>query len=311
MMNESLSQANYCRVIFDLEFQEPFLLEKGMMLRLRREFKRVSRTASNDPIDQAWLETLLEPDLSADPFARRLYQKPSPRFVLKPFKEENLDLDAGDQFSLEVLFFGECGAQISTFCSLLRRLGRLGLYRGEGKFELINLGAFDQAENLSRVPIPDDDRPAVSLPLRPLAWQIDSSQNLAAGLRLRFETPARLLSNNKPTFKPNFHDIFPFMLRRVTSMLYTCYGIEMVDDAQYLVDRVSEIETVSSELYWHDWRTMEGDKWQDIGGIVGIIHLGRIDIDEVLNVIVMSSLFHIGKSASYGCGSISLELAPR
>ena len=309
-MNEVLNKSEYCRVVFDLEFQERFTFGRDLLLRLRRELKRAASTTFMDKDLHHRIINMLDPDPADDPYSRRLYQKPSPPFVIHPLEAANIVRDAGDFFRLEVIFFGDCGQHISLFCSLMQCLGSIGFYRGEGRFELINLGAYDQSGELTRLPIPDPGQPVESVPLIPFLWWVEELTRLSAPLTLTFQTPARLLSNNKPLFNPAFTDIFPFILRRVTSMFHAWYGVDFVKDAQDLINSAADLDVLSSDLRWQDWRTLNGDSSeQNLGGIVGRMHLDRIGSDELITIITLGSLLNIGKSASYGSGKFTLDFS--
>jgi hypothetical protein len=307
MMHNQLTKADYLRIEFHLEFQETFILNREMVLRLRREFVRIARQMKHHGQDQEQFLEMLDPPLSPDPYARRLFQKPAPPFVIHPLQEEQLQLEAGDQFTLEVIFLGGFAKHVHLFSVLLVELGKVGFCRGEGLFELVKVLALDQAGNYSEGLGQSEQQ---SIPQVNLGWTIEENIRNSSNLGITFLTPARLLSNSKPVFDVNFTGIFPFMLRRVSSMLYAWCGVELLIDAQGLIDAAVDVELISSDLQWRDWRTLHSDDDQhSLGGVVGNLVLGRINSDEILAIIALSSLLNIGKSASYGCGHFKIDLS--
>ena len=77
-MRELLSDAFMARVEFSLEFEETFNLKQQMLLHLRRELISVARAAG----DQELID-FIDPGFPPDPYARKLFQKPAPPFVLQ------------------------------------------------------------------------------------------------------------------------------------------------------------------------------------------------------------------------------------
>jgi len=247
---------------------------------------------------------MFDPPVSTDPYARRLFQKPSPPFVIKAAGLPDQFFDIGDTLSLQVLFIGDPVKHVTLFSLLLHALGRSGLWRGEGKFDLVNMYGTDSSKNRVMLPIPSVFSDQFAIPQIGLDWLIDIPLSYESGLRLEFMTPARLMSAKKPLFKVDFATLFPFMLRRVTSMLNTWGGFELIDDAQDLIAvATQQVDVVESGLHWEDWRTLSGGNGGlDLGGVIGKIILDRVGADDVVRVIRLAELFNLGKSAAYGCG---------
>ena len=120
-------------------------------------------------------------------------------------------------------------------------------------------------------------------------------------------TPTRLMVDGKPLRKPHFRQVFPFMLRRVTSMLYAHCGVELLDDASVLLEQVRQLDLVETNLHWHDWRSLAGRPGLIIGGFVGDMVLQGQALEEVYWVLAVASLLGIGKAATYGAGQFVLS----
>jgi hypothetical protein len=307
MILNQLAKTDYARIEFHLEFQESFTLHREMVLRLRREFIRIARQMKHNDQDPEQFLAMLDPGLSSDPFARRLFQKPAPPFVIHPQRKNESELDAGDQFVLEAVFLGGFARHVHLFSVLLVELGKVGFCRGEGRFELVKVTALDQAGNCSENLVINDQ---LTLPQVNIGWSIEEIVQSSNNIGITFLTPARLLSNSKPIFDVNFTGIFPFMLRRVSSMLYAWCGVELLVDAPGLIDAATKVDLLFSDLHWHDWRTLDSDNdQQSLGGVIGHLVLDHIDSDEILTIIALSRLLNIGKSASYGCGHFEIDIS--
>lgn len=310
-MIDQLAKIVYARIKFKLEFQEVFTLKREMFMQLRREFFRIAKHASIDKKEfSVALLAMLDPELSPDPYARRLFQKPSPPFIIMPPDIEETHVDSGESVGLNVIFMGNLNKYVALFSSLLQLLGQFGFYKGEGRFELVGVWGEDQTGNRLEIPVATSAINQLTVPQISLNWLVEEKMPYDRSIGLNFITPARLLSNNKPLFKPCIAGIFPFILRRVTSMLHAWGGIELTDEPQYLISSVAQIEVIFSDLHWQDWRTMNGDHLkQDLGGIVGSLILGRIESDEILTIILLAEILNVGKSAAYGCGHFNIDLS--
>lgn len=311
-MLDELSGADFTRLEFVIEFEDAFVLQQEMVLRLRRELRKAAQAiAADDPVLGGKILNMLDPEVAVDPYARKIFQKPAPPFVIKPPKTIAMKVDAGDQVVMEVLFFGDLVMYGNLFCLLLKKLGTLGFWQGEGRFDLVNLYGLGYSGERVMLPLPEEPNSSLPVPMISLAWVIEEKFSFRRAIWLEFITPARVMTSGKPLFHVSFTELFPFLLRRVTSILYMWYGLEPVDDARGLIAMANDIVIVSSDLHWRDWRTLEnsGGK-QDLGGVAGGACLGNIWSDELLAVLSLGELTNIGKNAAYGCGHFRLRAAP-
>lgn len=304
----ALQSIDVAQVRITLDFLSPCRVRPADFLALGRHLHGTARYWL-DPHDRAatrrW-QALFQPALSDDPVARRRFQKPAPAFVLTmPVAGESL-LDSGDRLELEVLFLGTGIVLLEDFLRSLIHLGRLGLVAGEGCFDVIAVYSRHPgcAESLAwRQPEPLE---TLACTVQPLSWLLDR-QTVASPVTLNFLTPTRLMVDGKPLRQPRFAQIFPFMLRRVTSMLYSHGGVEVLDDPQPLLDRSRALETPATSLVWHDWRSLGGGQGLVIGGFVGEMLLTGQALGELYWVLACASLLGIGKGATYGAGRFAVS----
>ena len=302
-MRELLDDIDLARVEFHLEVLSSFDMRSELLLHLRRELAGAARS-----LQETGLQQFLDPDFPEDPYARKLFQKPGPPFVIDAGKVEERRLEAGDTLILRVLFFGTAGEHVVRFARLLQVVGSRGLFKGEGRFELDMIMARDASGNRQLI-WRGGLLPAVFvLPLVNLLWSIEALSPDPAGVKMIMQTPARLLTEGKPLFNPGFERIFPFVMRRVSSMLYAWGGIELIRDPGKILAAVQELSTDCSRLQWHDWRQLQGDTGDlDLGGLLGEVVIDGLLPDAVWNLLRVGELLHIGKSAAYGAGHYRLE----
>lgn len=297
---DALRHVDFVRLKFFLDFSSPCRLQPAVFLGLGRLLRLAARQATGRKGE------CFRAALSDDPVALRRHQKPSPAFVVRmPVMAERL-LDSGDRLCLEVLFLGTGIPSIHDFLASLVHLGRVGLVDGEGQFEVsqaLSLG-LNQEETL----VWRQQEALVSLTpvVTSLAWWLETCLPPQSPVTLEFLTPTRLLADGRPLRRPRFAQIFPFMLRRVTSMLHACCGLEPVEDPRRLLQLAGEVEELNKELTWRDWRPLS-NQGQAVGGFVGRMSLAGPSLDEILWVLATATLFGVGKSASYGAGGLALS----
>jgi hypothetical protein len=309
-MNDDLfslpSDIDFSLLRFHLEFQERFRLSLTELLRLRRELQMVASQTLGGRTSERF-QALFDPPLPADPVALRRFQRPSPPFAILPHPEPKRVFDAGDRFEIAVSFWGRGGHLVGDFARVLQALGKIGFHRGQGTFELAAIEAEDASGNRVSIWQEGEGLQLLTPPINEVGWWLNRVGEPAA-VMLEFLTPARLLSQGRPLFRLDFRRLFPFILRRVTSMLYAHCGREVVDDPGRLLAAAEGVREVQNALCWQDWRTLEGEGMaQDLGGIIGSVRLEGETLQSVFGILRVGSLMNVGKGAAFGAGCFRLR----
>lgn len=305
---DKLLDVDVVKARFVLQMKSACALQPADILGIGRLLRTAGRQLF-DPQDMLALNrwrTLFQPSLSADPVALRKFQKPAPAFVISmPVMQKEL-FCIGDRLTLEVLFIGAGVPLVHEFLRSLIHIGKLGLVAGEGRFEVVELcnEGPDQSERL----VWQQDEPFENLAcaVQPLSWLLHHG-HVRKQVRLRFVTPTRLIFQDKPLRKPALRKLFPFLLRRTTSMLHTHCQLEIIDDPGHLLEKVDQLEVVSSRMSWLDWRALSGQRGFSVGGFVGEMSVRGDAMSELYWIFAVGSLFGIGKGATYGAGQFELS----
>ncbi len=305
---EGLQHVDVVKACFVLDFMSPCqvipadFLEVGHVLRLAG---RQLVDASDTIAIQQW-KTLFQPALSDDPVARRKFQKPAPAFVVTlPIMQKKL-FGAGDQLELEVLFLGTGIPLIHFFLRSLIQLGHQGLVADKGRFAVAEVVSIEPDHSKSLVWKQNQPFETFTCSVQPLTWLLQT-ERIASQLIIRFITPTRLMVDGKPLRRPRFTQIFPFMLRRTSSMVYAHSTTEVVDDPRSLLEQIHTLNVLDAKLSWHDWRPLTGRQGITIGGFLGEIVLTGQALEDVYWVFAVTSLLGIGKGATYGAGRFVLR----
>lgn len=305
-----LQDADFTRVTFSLEFRDGFQLDPATLLGFRNLIRPAARQVLADAgaDGRRRFRTLFEPEISPDPVALKKFQKPAPSFVLMLENRPARWVRAGERETLELLFLGCSIPLIGDFLACLVRLGHFGLVNGQGKFDLVDLAAIGPDRQPQSLWQRGGDCDRIAPPIDSLGWWLERGLPVALPLSLRFEIPTRLLINGRPLRNPSFADLFPFMLRRVTSMLHAHAECELSLDASDLLQAAQAVSVGAAHFDWHDWREMSGRRpMQAIGGFTGSMTLQGDALREVFWVVAVASLFGLGKGAAYGAGRFALS----
>jgi hypothetical protein len=298
-----LADAEFALIRFGLDLTSSCTLDLGDLLGLRPLLH-----AAGGALPQARRAALFNPALSTDPAALRRYQKPAPPFALRSVSALAGEYHEGDRLELEVLFLGTGTLAIGDFLIVLQALGEGGLTHGEGRFEVAlaqSLGADGKWRGLWR-------NTRSNTELAPELLRLDQwlDRNWPEEWPVVFEltTPARLVAAGRVLRQPQFRQLFPFLLRRVSSMLHAHCGLEPLDDPVRLLETAARVEARWLESRWVDWHGRAGrDEPDTIGGCAGRLWLGGPELEEVLWVILLATLCGVGKGAAYGAGGCRLS----
>lgn len=299
----ALADVDVSKLRFVLDFLSPCTLQPADFLGLGRVLRLTGRQlfdSQDVSVSQHW-ETLFQPQVSDDPVARRKFQKPAPAFVMTMPIGGSLDVDVGDRLILEVLFIGTGISSIHHFLRSLLHLGQLGLVAGDGRYDVIEVEALQPDGGFERIWSQTEPVTTLTCPVQSLLWLVQQEQ-VRDRLSLNFKTPTRLMRDGKPLRQPCFRHVFPFMLRRVTSILHAHCALEVCDDPRLLIECAREIETVAKQLSWQDWRSVTKSKDLSVGGFIGELTIAGARIEELFWVLAVASLLGIGKGATYGAG---------
>lgn len=282
-------------VRFHLELLDDGCLDIDQLLGLRRLLRRAAAEVLG-----ARAAALFDPPLSGDPVAVRRFQKPAPGFVLHPDPAITGELLAGDRIAMEMLFLGSAIQSIGDLLLTWRKMGEYGLTGESLPFTMAAADSFG-LDGRWRPFWQGSRRIAELAPglIRLDEW-LEQSWPREEPVELTFLTPVRLVTGNGVLRRPRFDQLFPFMLRRVTSMLHACCGLEPVDDPGGLLAAGHQVAASQANVRWVDWRETGG--LERVGGMTGTLRLQGPGLEELLWVVLLSTLFGVGKGAAFGAG---------
>ncbi len=302
-----LDPVDFTRLIFVLEFSEAPALDVATLLGFRSLIRPVAKQVFAGAGGREHFKALFEPEIGHDPVALKKFQKPAPPFVLSLRPGQPQAGGGRCRQELEGLFLGTSIPLIGDFLACLVRLGQCGIVEGRGKFAVTALEAVGQDEQVQGLWQQGDRLDRIAPPIDSIGLWLERRLPVDLPLVLQFVTPTRVMANGRPLRHPSFADLFPFMLRRVTSMLYAHAGCELMPDTVELLRAARTVVPGQTDFAWHDWRDLPGrQRMPAIGGFTGSLCVEGGDLCALFWVIAVASLFGIGKSAAYGAGRFRL-----
>ncbi len=301
-----LNRLDCAKITFVLKLVEAVELPAMAILQLRREFTGVLKTLEEQQGREVVqpIKELMFPEPVADPVIQRQVQKPPAAVILSPDCSVRGAFVEDDQIALPALFIGDGIVCINAFLLLLRTLGERGIYCGQGRFVvdivIVNHGTGEEIIAAATSAI-------VAPAVVPLGWILDQKSWQEDKVKLEVLSPIRLIKKGKPLFRLTFKDLLTSLVRRISSLVAIHAGSEIEMDHRQLFALAGDVECPVYDLQWRDWRHLEqGRRSQGIGGLTGSMTLAGEALGELLWLLKLGSLLHVGKGASYGCGRFRL-----
>lgn len=234
---------------------------------------------------------------------KNLKEIPRP-FVIEPPLETKRVYHSGETLEFILVLIGKAIHYLPYFVFTFKELGRIGIGKGRGRYQLIKVYNFDQP--LIKIYDAQEDTvntcclsiDVASLP----TLQLNNHQ-----LSMCFITPTRIKFKKDLVVKPPFHIIIRSLLHRLSALFYFHCGKELNVNYQNLISKAEQIETESSDLKWVDWERYSSrqNNRMRLGGFVGqITYKGSFDI--FLPLLLLGQYTHIGKNCTFGLGKYEL-----
>ncbi|MBE0503441.1 MAG: CRISPR system precrRNA processing endoribonuclease RAMP protein Cas6 [Desulfuromonadales bacterium] len=299
-----LQDIEFVEISFHYQLETPRILPLFPELLLRSTLHQTGL----EVLDPEPFERLFTPPLPDDPTALRRYQRPAPPFAFCP-QSANPTMTATDRGIISCHLFGAGIELLDPLVKTMAEIHPFLLANRQRQGQLITVSATDAAGNVITIWQKGMGK-CIEPPRITAAWRFDSLPASTTEWCLEFFTPARLLTQKKPLFRPAFHHILPFILRRVTALCYFCNHIE-ITGATELLELSAEIKEEAGEWRWHDWRSHPGGGiLSELGGVCGQLRLKGELPDDLIDLLRLGSLMNIGKGAAYGAGAYRLTPLP-
>lgn len=212
----------------------------------------------------------------------------------------------GEILTLHLILIGQGIEYFPYFLFALEELGRRGLGRGRGRYQVEEVHGVGLGEEglvysgrLRRMLGP-------GLPLS-LADLGRRDGDRVEQITVEFLTPTRILTEGRLTSQLEFPILFKALRRRLELLAaFHGHGAPGGEGAE-VMQAAARVELEAADLRWWDWKRYSGRQqaWMKLGGVVGTVRYGG-DLAPFLPYLKAGEFLHVGSGTSFGLGQMRL-----
>jgi len=228
------------------------------------------------------------------------FTTPPRPYILNPLGNKTI-LNKGDKFGFELTLIGASAKKLMPVLpEVFSKMGEMGIGEDRGRFK--PLFWFQENKEGAFEPLMVNGKwIELNIP-----FIVPTSEG-AQSLKLRFETPLRLMYSGKPaTGPPEFKDLVDSLLRRISLMANVYCGAPWVD-LMSLASGAENIAINSHKLEWVNWQRYSGTKnmHMKFDGHTGFIEYYG-EVSKWLPLIKAGETLHAGATATFGLGKYTI-----
>ena len=258
----------------------------------------------------------------SDTLKMRKYPFAPHPFIITPPLEEKKTYREGDTLCFELTLIGKSVDFLPYFIYTFDELGRMGIGKGNGKYQLEEVRAVRPGERTKvkgeRGEIQHDEKTILIYSgkdktlrndFRVLTVDDISPLNLSSStLHLSFLTPTRLKYDGQLSSDLEFHILFRNLLRRISLLSYFHCDNELDLDFKGLIESSREVKVQKEKLSWFDWERYSNrqETKMKMGGFMGSITF-QGGLGPFLPFLLIGEYIHVGKGTSFGLGKYNIE----
>lgn len=329
-MDGGLKKFHLVRFELNLLAKDTLLLPpyKGSTFRggFGHAFKRVACVLKDKECSECLLRSkciysyVFETPPPEDTHILRKYPTAPHPFIIEPPLDTRRLYEPGEELKFGLVLIGRAIDYLPYFIYTFEELGRIGIGKGRGKYELREVRVEGRTrggegrEGRTGEVIYRGDTKTLSSKYRlitghDLLVKEDSRiPHLGSRIILLFLTPTRLKYEESLTSELEFHILLRNLLRRISLLSYFHCGKRLEIDFRGMIEKARKIRTRDRELKWVDWERYSArqETRLKMGGFVGSITFEG-ELEEFLPVLRLGELVHVGKGTSFGLGQYRIE----
>lgn len=237
-------------------------------------------------------------------------QAPRP-YVLEPPQETRRDYEPGETLRFGLVLIGRATEYLPYFIYAFEELGNLGIGRGKGKFELMEVRRRGAGDGGKDAMVYLGGQHAMTSVGPPTTWRklIPRTPPIVDSLRLRFISPTRIVHQGRMVESGlSFEVLVRSLVRRISMLSYFHCGSRLeVPDWTTFTEKAATVVCKEDTLRWYDWERYSNRQQARIkmGGLVGeICYQG--DLTPFWPYLALGEHIHVGKGGSFGLGRYEL-----
>jgi hypothetical protein len=233
-------------------------------------------------------------------------------FVIEPPLTEQTEFQAGDEFEIGLVLFGKSVDFLPYFVFTFDQMGKMGLGKGKGRFELTKAFGRDDLVSETKTEIYDGHSQMLNSNYK--TWNFadllsQQQEGNVTQMKLHLLTPTRILNQNRIVNEVPFDLLLRNLLRRISLLgRIHCESNWDLPYKEILDHAASQVRLVASQTSWYDWERYSNRQQQrmNMGGIVGeLVYEG--ELAPFLPLLRLGQFTHIGKNTTFGLGKYIIE----
>lgn len=310
-----MNRLRLAKYLFRLQAKETLHLPPfaGSTLRggFGHAFRRIACSTGKTRCDDCLLKQVcpygyvFETSPPQDAKALRGYSKVPQPFVLEPPLEGDGTYEPGDLLEFGLVLIGRGIDYFPYFVVAFRELGRVGIGRGRGKYELEEIiGIHPLKRSQMRLYAATDEMiRGEDLSVRYAEVEEQAKKMPGEEVTIRFLTPTRIKREGHYVSEPEFPTLVRALLRRFSSLYYFHCGESWQADYRGMIEAAAEVKALRLETEWVDWSRYSGRQKarMKLGGFVGeAVYKGPLR--PFLPLLLVGEIVHVGKACTFGNG---------
>ena len=234
----------------------------------------------------------------------KLKRPPHP-YVLEPPISSKIEYNHDDELAFNLILIGRGIEYLPYFVFVFEELGKKGLGKGRGKYELVRVDN-EEGEKIYESGKLSDNFQVKSFQDIINECDIPESKNYQQ-VKINFLTPVRIILGGELTTKLDFNIFITNLLRRISWLSIVHDDEELEFDYKRFIANTDGIKTITRNVEWYEWERYSSrqDTRMKLGGFVGNITFEG-DLKEFLPFIKLGEYIHIGKQTSFGLGKYEI-----
>ncbi len=222
--------------------------------------------------------------------------------MLYPLALGGKKMRRGSVYQFGFTLFGRANAYLPYVIYALMQMGRLGMGKGKGKFELKEIKKFISPKR-KRLIFRQETGQLVSLDTCLNATQILQNNDCPSNIILETITPLRLKIKGRLTDKITLKDILLAIARRfkVLTQLYGQVKSDLLQGME-IGTTLKEVKT-ETRLSWTDFKrfSKRQNTYMQLGGAMGRMSISG-NLSSIYPLLKLGEYIHIGKNTAFGLG---------
>lgn len=231
----------------------------------------------------------------------RKYKRIPHPFVIRPSLSKQKYFRPGDKLTFSLILIGKAISYLPYFIYTLEELGKIGIGKGRGNYELSEVHYGDKLIYNSR----DKQLKAASTSNPSKQNEVPQNSKL---ITLNFFTPTRLIYQEDLVLDLEFHILIRTLIRRITTLAYFHCDTDMSQmNFKEIIAQAEKVKVESRNLIWDDWERYSSrqETKMNLGGFKGKITFSG-EIAPFLPWIKLGEAVHVGKGTSFGLGGYEM-----